>query len=96
LDVLWFLQSPQRFRAKPSFFRFFGRNLHDQIISLRDPGPLLGFCLNNVIALFERKARAARYSRGWNEAAAGNGAAQGQRLASASRGLRQGPSTDAS
>jgi predicted ATP-grasp superfamily ATP-dependent carboligase len=97
LDVLWFVQSPDRFRAQPSFFKFFGKNLHDQILSLRDPGPLLGFCLDNVIALFERKARAARYSRGWNEAAAGNnGGVRGEHLAAASSGLRHDPSTDAS
>ena len=65
LDVLWFLKSPERFRAKPSFFRFFGNNLHDQIISLRDPGPILGFCLENLISLFDRNDRKVRYSRGW-------------------------------
>ena len=65
LDVLWFLKSPERFRAKPSFFRFFGKNLHDQIISLRDPGPILGFCLENLISLFDRNDRKVRYSRGW-------------------------------
>jgi predicted ATP-grasp superfamily ATP-dependent carboligase len=65
LDCLWFLKSPERFRATPSFFRFFGRNLSDQIISLRDPGPVLGFCLENLIAFFDIEARRARYSRGW-------------------------------
>jgi hypothetical protein len=65
LDCLWFLKSPERFRATPSFFRFFGRNLSDQIISFRDPGPVLGFCLENLIAFFDIEARRARYSRGW-------------------------------
>lgn len=65
LDILWFIQSPDRFTAEPSFFKFFGKNLHDQIISLRDPGPILGFCLENFIALFDWKARKTRYSRGW-------------------------------
>ncbi len=65
LDVLWFLKSPERFTAKPNFFKFFGRNLHDQIISLRDPGPLIGFCFENCLALFDRHARKTRYSRGW-------------------------------
>jgi len=65
LDILWFLQSPERFRAEPSFFKFFGKNLHDQIISLRDPGPILGFCLENFIALFNGNSRKRRYSRGW-------------------------------
>jgi len=65
LDILWFLQSQERFAAKPSFFKFFGSNLHDQIISLRDPGPILGFCLENMLALFDWESRKTRYSRGW-------------------------------
>lgn len=65
LDILWFLKSPERFTAQPSFFRFFGKDLHDQIISLRDPGPIVGFCLENFLSLFDLQARKARYSRGW-------------------------------
>jgi len=65
LDVLWFIKSPERFRAEPSFFKFFGRNLSDQIISLRDPGPVVGFCLENLLSLFNREARKTRYARGW-------------------------------
>lgn len=29
-DVLWFLKSPNRFRAKPSWFQFFGKDLYYQ------------------------------------------------------------------
>lgn len=29
-DVLWFLKSPNRFKTKPSWFRFFGRDLYYQ------------------------------------------------------------------
>lgn len=29
-DVLWFLKSPMRFKTKPSWFRFFGRDLYYQ------------------------------------------------------------------
>jgi predicted ATP-grasp superfamily ATP-dependent carboligase len=65
LDVLWFLQSPDRFVAEPSFFKFFGSNQHDQIISLRDPGPIFGFCLENMLAVFNLDSRKTRYSRGW-------------------------------
>lgn len=67
LDVLWFLQSPERFRAKPNFFRFFAKNQYDQIISLKDPGPFLGFCLENFMALFDRESRKTRYTRGWQQ-----------------------------
>jgi predicted ATP-grasp superfamily ATP-dependent carboligase len=94
LDVLWFLQSSERFRAEPSFFRFFGRDLHDQIIALRDPGPLVGFCLDNVIALFRRKSRAERYLRGWDEVRR-NSVAGPQSLMPASGGLRADTKTDA-
>lgn len=65
LDILWFLKSPERFSAEPNFFKFFGRDLYDQIISLRDPGPIFGFCLENLLALFNWEARKTRYSRGW-------------------------------
>jgi D-aspartate ligase len=97
LDVLWFLESPERFRARPSFFRFFGNNVQDQIVSLRDPGPLVAFCLDNVMALFERKTRAARYARGWSESAGGQRSAPPtQQLAPVSGDLRHDPKTDAS
>lgn len=65
LDVLWFLRSPDRLNAEPNFFKFFGTHLHDQILSLKDPGPALGFCLENFLAIFNRASRKTRYSRGW-------------------------------
>lgn len=42
-DVLWFLQSPDRFRAKPSWFSF--RRTSDQIFSFRDPWPFVTYSL---------------------------------------------------
>ena len=65
MDVLWFLKSPERFRASPGFFNFFGPNLYDQIMCLNDPGPMVGFCLDNLVSLLDRDSRKARYSRGW-------------------------------
>ena len=50
-DVLWFLQSPNRFRARPSWFDF--RNTTDQIFSLRDPWPFFTY---SVQGLRKRKA----------------------------------------
>lgn len=41
MDLAWFARSPDRFRSKPSFFRFFGRRIHYEEWSLRDP--LTGF-----------------------------------------------------
>lgn len=65
MDVLWFLKSPERFRTSPRFFNFFGPNMHDQIMCLSDPGPMVGFFLENLISLLDRDSRKARYSRGW-------------------------------
>ncbi len=45
-DVLWFLQSPDRFRTKPSWFRV--KNTTDQIFSLADPWPWFTYSLQAV------------------------------------------------
>ena len=44
------LRSPNRFRARPSFFWFFGRNLRDEIFSWADPLPTVAF----VVVFFSR------------------------------------------
>ncbi|WP_297905641.1 ATP-grasp domain-containing protein [uncultured Parabacteroides sp.] len=49
LDVMWFLFSPQRFSFRPSWFKFFGRNVFYQDGSWRDPLPMLMGCLQGVI-----------------------------------------------
>ena len=45
-DILWFLKSPNRFRAKPSWFDF--RRSVDQIWSVRDPLPWFAYTLASV------------------------------------------------
>lgn len=57
-DLLWLLQSPNRFRTKPSWFDF--RRTTDQIFSLRDPWPWFTF---SVQAVKKRKAEMARRQR---------------------------------
>lgn len=47
-DILWLLQSPDRFRSKPSWFSF--KNTSDQIFSIRDPWP---FVTNSIQAIFK-------------------------------------------
>lgn len=42
-DILHFVSNPRRFHLRPSFFRFWGRDLHDDIVEFRDPGPVAGF-----------------------------------------------------
>lgn len=49
LDVLWFLQSPERWRSKPRWFRFFGNNVHYQDMSgWSDPLPFICGTWRNV------------------------------------------------
>ncbi len=45
-DVLWFLKSPDRFKAKPSWFNF--RNTHDQTFSWTDPLPWVAFLIRGM------------------------------------------------
>lgn len=56
-DCVWFLRSKDRFRAKPSFFRFFGRNLCDEIFSWADPLPTIAFGLVFFSRLLSKKSR---------------------------------------
>ena len=60
LDILWFLASPARFRAKPSWFHFFGSDLCYQVLSLRDPGPFLALGLSGIKRLLSPEVRAAK------------------------------------
>ena len=56
-DVMWFLRSPNRLRAKPSFFWLFGKKLRDEIFSIKDPGPGIGYCLGKFASRFNRRER---------------------------------------
>jgi D-aspartate ligase len=67
LDLLWFLTSPDRFRTKPSWFQFLGKNLHYEVLSLNDPGPTLAYALANVRDLFSPEARRYKYQRSFLE-----------------------------
>jgi len=50
LEMLWFLYSDRKMKktTAPSFYKFFGRNVYDQIFSLNDPLAGIGFFLNMV------------------------------------------------
>jgi hypothetical protein len=41
-DILHFLQNPNRWRLKPSFFEFRRANMSYDIIDMDDPLPILG------------------------------------------------------
>jgi len=48
LDVLWFLTSPNRFNAMPSWFKFFGKDVCFQDGGLDDPMPFLFGALSGL------------------------------------------------
>lgn len=49
-EVLWFLNSPSRFKAKPSWFKFFGKNIYYQDMNgWYDPLPFIYGTLGNII-----------------------------------------------
>ena len=57
-DVLWFIQSPNRFKAKPGWFDF--RHTTDQIFNPRDPLPWFTY---TVQGLRKRKTEMAKRKR---------------------------------
>ena len=56
-DCMWFIRSPDRFRARPSFFWFFGRNLCGEIFSWSDPAPALAHGIGKTMKLFDKRKR---------------------------------------
>jgi predicted ATP-grasp superfamily ATP-dependent carboligase len=59
-DLGWFMRSSDRFRTRPSFFKFFGKDLHYEEFSFHDPGPALGFwfsMLKDMLDIQERRRR---------------------------------------
>ena len=67
IDLLWFLTSPDRFKAKPSWFRFWGKDLRFEVLNLADPGPTVAYALANVRDLFSPEARRYKYQRSFLE-----------------------------
>jgi len=58
LDFLWFIHSPDRFRAKPSWLRFWGRHIHYQDMGMGfDPLPWFAGTLGNLFKLADRSFR---------------------------------------
>ncbi|MCP5523497.1 MAG: ATP-grasp domain-containing protein [Verrucomicrobiales bacterium] len=60
-DVMWLLTSKRRRAHWRSWLTFWGRDLHYQVCSWRDPGAILGYLLENLFILFEPKQRKARF-----------------------------------
>ncbi len=56
-DFIWFLRSPERFRAGPSFFRFIAKDLHYEEWSLHDPLTGVGFWGSLLLDMIDPAAR---------------------------------------
>jgi predicted ATP-grasp superfamily ATP-dependent carboligase len=61
-DVMWFIRSKNRFKTQPNFFWFFGKNLSDEIFSVKDPGPGLAYFFSKVASRFDQNQQ--RYHLG--------------------------------
>ena len=59
-DLLWFLTSRDRFKQWRSFIDFWSPQVQYQLVSLQDPGPIIGYLLENVGVLLDRRRRQAR------------------------------------
>lgn len=85
-DIAWFLRSPDRFRARPGFFRTFFTGAADEIFSLSDPGPALAYALGAVADLFDPQARRYRLRPKSGAASPGPGAKTGPSAKTGSAG----------
>ena len=64
-DLMWFLHSKDRWTARPSFFKFFGKNLKYYVEQANDPGPTLCYLCDSVATLFSSSLMAYRFNRGF-------------------------------
>jgi len=57
-EILWFLKSPNRFKTKPNWFKFFGRHIHYQDMSdWSDPMPFIRGSFRNIKKVFTQKEK---------------------------------------
>lgn len=61
-DFLWFLQSPHRFKVKPSWFHFFGSNVYYQDFDFFDQRPFWIGTYHNMQKTFNKKFRKSKIS----------------------------------
>ena len=60
LDVMWFLMSSQRFSYRPSWFRFWGKNVSYHDGCWADPMPMIAGCLQGVTKYLDPNFRKAK------------------------------------
>ena len=63
LDVMWFLFSPDRFKFRPSWFKFLGKNVFYQDGSFKDPLPIFMGCLEGVAKYMNPSFRKAKLKK---------------------------------
>ena len=63
LDVMWFVFSPERFSFRPSWFKFFGRNVFYQDGSWRDPLPMIAGVLSGVVKYMNPEFRKSKLKK---------------------------------
>lgn len=63
LDVMWFIFSPNRFKFKPSWFRFFGKNVSYHDGSWSNPLPMIAGCLAGFIKYLDPEVRKAKLGK---------------------------------
>jgi predicted ATP-grasp superfamily ATP-dependent carboligase len=60
-DIMWFLKTKEnRFKVKPSFFKFFGKDMYYQLIRKNDLCPLWGYIRENLAMIYDKKLREQR------------------------------------
>ena len=64
-DLMWFLQSQERWRGEPSFFRFLGRDIQYYVERMNDPGPTACEVIEALWTLLSAARVAYRFDRGF-------------------------------
>ncbi len=64
-DLLWFVRvdNRRRFSTWPSWFHFWGKDMAYQLCSWRDPGPIIGYLLENVAMVMDASFWKERFRR---------------------------------
>jgi len=68
-DIMWFIHSKDRWKASPSFFKFFGKDLKYYVEQFSDPGPTFCYLLESLRTLCSAKQLAYRFDRGFQRKA---------------------------
>lgn len=73
-DLMWFLHSEDRWRARPSWFWFVGRDLTYYIERLDDPGPTICYMIEALRTIISPRRMAYRFGRGFRRTGPASGA----------------------